>query len=206
MSTKIYEAWRFPAHRVNLFLQHVDAHMFPRIVERVRLLMTNLKDEVVEKKAKEYLGIDRKEKPEDYKLHERYMRFEATVDLSRNAAEKAHRDPYFDLECGWNFFFYPQDRRMYALPWGEAWTREGLVMPKWVHEYAYWNNTDAPEQIGQKEWDARGRTWDKVALDDDRFQVRRLTHSVVDLSHGGIESRVRLQMALFPPKEEAKSA
>jgi hypothetical protein len=32
----------------------------------------------------------------------------------------------------------------------------------WVHDYAYWTNTDRPDDMTKKMWDLRGEAWDKA--------------------------------------------
>lgn len=44
--------------------------------------------------------------------------------------------------------------------WYQAWCQhEG------VHEYSYWNNSDAPDDMPEQEWDARKRAWEFLSPD-----------------------------------------
>lgn len=44
--------------------------------------------------------------------------------------------------------------------------------PAWMRDYAYWNNTDSPEEISEEDWRERGKTWDRIALDNGRWDAR----------------------------------
>lgn len=50
------------------------------------------------------------------------------------------------------------------------------TFPKWIVEFSYWNNTDPPdgmrEGAGYRRWVARGKQWDRVALDGGRWDAR----------------------------------
>lgn len=51
-------------------------------------------------------------------------------------------------------------------------------LPPFLREYRYWNNTDLPSRMTRAEWDERKETWNRVALDGDRWD-RRLTNIVL---------------------------
>jgi hypothetical protein len=44
--------------------------------------------------------------------------------------------------------------------------------PTWLHEFAFWNNSDMPDGMSAADWKRRGDTWDRVALDDGRWDAR----------------------------------
>lgn len=52
-------------------------------------------------------------------------------------------------------------------------------LPKWIEPYSYWNNTDQPKSISRARWEARGKTWDRVAFDGGRWE-RRMIAPVFD--------------------------
>ena len=37
----------------------------------------------------------------------------------------------------------------------------------WVYPFAYYDNTDHPEDMTVKQWEARGRLWDKLLWNND---------------------------------------
>lgn len=59
--------------------------------------------------------------------------------------------------------------------------------PVWLHEFSYWNNVDPPRGFtsaeGYKKWQDRGKVWDRVALDGDKWD-EKLTHVVFGTSGG----------------------
>jgi len=34
--------------------------------------------------------------------------------------------------------------------------------PKWAEDFSYWNNTDPPDGMTWKQFNARSRVWDKI--------------------------------------------
>jgi len=56
--------------------------------------------------------------------------------------------------------------RAYFLAYGSpGFLGSSSRLPRWLSEYAYWNNTDAPEDISERRWKERGETWDRVAFE-----------------------------------------
>lgn len=54
---------------------------------------------------------------------------------------------------------------------------EDFVLPSWVEDFSYWNNTDPPEEMTRARWEARGKQWNRVALD--RGWQDRMTNVVL---------------------------
>lgn len=65
----------------------------------------------------------------------------------------------FDFELA----LFPRTRDCLAIPYTDS--RE---MQSWfgelpfVQEYGYWNNTDKPDSVSQRDWGTRKRAWDKA--------------------------------------------
>lgn len=90
-----------------------------------------------------------------------------------------------DFECGLNLGFH--EGYCYIIPWL---TRGGLdeflkccEEINELEEYAYWNNTDAPDDLTEdelKEWYARGPIWEDAlkAMDKYRFVHEICVYSV----------------------------
>jgi hypothetical protein len=75
--------------------------------------------------------------------------------------ETSYRDPEFDFDCEVTVLT-GKDKTLALL-----YTEQREITKIWesmpgVKEYGYWNNTDQPEGISNKEWDARGKEWDKA--------------------------------------------
>ncbi len=71
------------------------------------------------------------------------------------------RMPQFDFTM--NMCLVPTKSKILALLYTErneftkVWERT-----QGVHRYCYWDNTDKPNNVNQKAWDARGKEWDKA--------------------------------------------
>ena len=94
---------------------------------------------------------------------------------------KAVREAY--AECGFHVWIdgekgealfslfgmppFTEPRRAKFKPW---------VFPRWIKEFGYWNNVDPPDGMrhgaGYRRWKERGKQWDRVALDGDRWELR----------------------------------
>ena len=73
-------------------------------------------------------------------------------------------NPEFSLEMSVAFVSDPQDpTHFYASAFAsnprltQAWT----AMPD-VEEFAYWDNTDGPDEVSSSDWESRGQIWDRV--------------------------------------------
>jgi hypothetical protein len=77
-------------------------------------------------------------------------------DQSRSS-KFAYPDHTFEL-C-----LFPYKRAVYAIPYTEDRDLLGLLTSKsWVSEYGYWDNTDQPDSIDDREWRRRRKVWDGV--------------------------------------------
>jgi len=70
------------------------------------------------------------------------------------------RSQIFNLKSGLHLL--PYKGEAYGIAWGpDDITSAFLALPG-IMDYAYWNNTDPPENISDEEWDARGKIWDII--------------------------------------------
>lgn len=83
-----------------------------------------------------------------------------------------------DIDCRLNVWFYL--RHAYVVPIGDAWVHERFECESPVEDYAYWNNTDKPDDVTERAWTARGKMWETVCLDD--WDRSRLVHTLVDVA------------------------
>jgi hypothetical protein len=65
----------------------------------------------------------------------------------------------------------------YVIFYGEHWLHSDFNRPEGVEDYCYWNNTDEPDDVTRRQWEARGKTWDKVCLN--HWDEGRMTHEVI---------------------------
>ncbi len=76
------------------------------------------------------------------------------------------RDVDYDLSC--NVTVIPTKTKILALIYAEQKEyHEVFESFKNVYKYPYWDNTDRPNDMTQKEWNARGREWDNALKPND---------------------------------------
>ena len=206
MSTKIYQGFRFPDRYINQFIDAVDRIMFGRALRRVKMLMAAFSPAQAEEIATKFYGHQvpviacekhvnkvAAEQTKDSDRRIAFARFQTVINEAKRASAQAERDPAYNLDCGVNIWFHDHDA--YGIPIGEGWLTGKLRLPWWVKNYSYWNNTDRPRGVTQGDWDARGKRWDKVCLDN--WNARRLWHEVISFAAGHfIPSQVRFETAL----------
>lgn len=172
MSTKIYNAVRFPADKLNNFLDWSRGRMLRSVKERLESLMEGVKPEALGKCPPHF------RKKGGKAVWERHARMKIVMAECRRAAQTTLRDPIFDIECGFNLWLH--NGYFYAIPIAEPWIIKSIETrrPRWVEEYHYQNQTDQPRDISDKEWNQRRRNWEKVCLND--HNARRMYHAVVE--------------------------
>lgn len=187
MSTKIYEAYRVPNNRLNDFLKDIGDQMLDKVIERLDILMNNMKPETFYKLLlKQWNGEDKYAKKyfNDGKPA-RYTQLEAVLSCCREVAHSQARDVVLDIECGLSIRI--RNKYAYIIPYGErAYAR--ISIPNYAKEYTYWNNTDQPEDVSNAQWNARGKIWNEI-LDESPI----LTHTVVDLVHDFVNVSCKFQ-------------
>ena len=82
-------------------------------------------------------------------------------ELHQQVRQSGVKEPSIDYS--FNMVFYPFEGKLY----GSMYTVQSDFAELWlnknfVKEYAYWNNTDQPENISDKAWQKRGRVWDTI--------------------------------------------
>lgn len=170
MSTKIWTAWRFPQKHLNEFLDCVRPQMFSQVVKDVETMAESVKPEAIA----EQMASWSEKSPFSREDTEFGRRVELTL---KTWADPRMRESLLAFDCGLNVWFYRG--QAYVIPWGHPKYADCLELPSWAEEYAYWNNTDRPDNLTQRQWDARARTWNRAALD--HWSTRRLVFNVVDM-------------------------
>ncbi len=178
MSTKIYTAWRVPQRRLNEFLDLVDPQIFASVIKDTERMMDIVLPEAVDAERKRRYPNGWRAGITQERV-DRVICCEKALELAQQARQKGIWQ--LSLDCGFNVWLYRT--RAYVIPWGPLSYYEKLAVPEWAEDYSYWNNSDRPDTISRQAWEARARTWDKVALDD--WDGHRLVHSVVDMDRSG---------------------
>lgn len=69
-----------------------------------------------------------------------------------------------------------------------------------VEEYAYWNNTDAPEEVSKKQWETRRKDWHEVCLNLPYEQIEEEAIKVI------ISKQDKLLMLMHEDQDKIKKA
>lgn len=166
ISTKIYEAYRFPKERLNDFIDFIDEKILPDILEYGNELFDNLTEEGIKKALKE-------KDVEDINVSELFKR-EMAFDYYIKKAINGNKRDIADLSASYNFWI--RGDYVYTIPYIEDWLYEDFDYPEWVEDYSYWNNADKPEDISEKKWGERRELWNKI---NNNWDKGRLVHNIM---------------------------
>lgn len=218
MSTKIYEAFRFPITKMREFVEIAHKEIFDSQVKNLKKIwVKNVHDAELESSYKLAYGSffktlllttlskeDRVKFKNEYKnrvaadkVADRMM-LDKLTSLQHKYDSDVTRRSWFDINCG--IVIYLDNEYGYAYFYGVP-----GFMPRWdevkfprdVVEYAYYNNTDHPEHLSYEEWEKRGEVWHSM-LDNSGAKVY---HPVIDIENFSADVRiiVGLQEALKDP-------
>lgn len=85
--------------------------------------------------------------------------------MTRNRAfkDKGVRDPFTDFGCAVCFIPAKEYNKIFCLLYSDQKSYDKIweEMPG-VVEYSYWNNTDKPDEISERDWNVRGLGWESV--------------------------------------------
>lgn len=156
MSTKLFNGHEIVGHTLESFLPQLttlQAQLRPlaqrRSAQMVTLIATNAHD-------RELAGLE----PAKSKRYLSDAEF-VLLDRQRKLKASGHRDPLADFE--FTVCLFPVEGRLLALTYAEQ--KDFLELWKqqsWRRDFAYWNNTDAPEEMTEQAWAERERLWDLV--------------------------------------------
>jgi hypothetical protein len=161
MSTKIYVAYRLKDSR----------HLWPFVRDTRRRGEENVKKELVKLYKTMLDGVDTKSEAYQktlavYNGDEEIARLRivgnAIREMYRAQLGKLERDTFnFDVCVA----IREHADRLYVIPHCDSLMCKALDFlkrDKRLEDYAYWNNTDRPSHISQRQWDQRGRIWDAI--------------------------------------------
>ncbi len=173
MSTKIYTAYRMsPDVFENKFIPKFKATAIENAGKFLLEFMSNAPEQEIINKCKKLYEERLKWDKEPDQLDDFIYKIKDSVKLER-ILELIVKIPSINrLDASFNAFLYKG--MYYVIPYGCV--RE--IKLKGVEDFGYWDNVDQPEGITIKEWNARGRLWDKIALDD--WNKRRLTYIAIE--------------------------
>ncbi|NTF17813.1 hypothetical protein G6L37_05320 [Agrobacterium rubi] len=82
-------------------------------------------------------------------------------DMQAEVKKTQRRNPVVDFEfC---ISLLPFEGGIYGIAYTEQHAWRDLWMSKpFVEDFAYWDNTDKPDEVSEADWDERGRVWDAI--------------------------------------------
>lgn len=110
-------------------------------------------------------------------------------------------DDFYDVFGGCGIHVWLDQDDAYIILYGHSrFTHFRSVERTLLESYRYWNNTDRPKSVSQKEWDSRRDTWYRVALTGDCWN-RRITNIVFEKND--IDATYNLMQALRSNRKKA---
>lgn len=104
------------------------------------------------------------------------------MDRRRAIRREGQRDPGVDHE--FEIWLFPRRGATLAIVNTEQRElRDWFDALPWVAEYAYYDNTDPPEEVTARQWDARRRAWDKALPGAGVPSERCLVFTMVSCEH-----------------------
>ena len=164
MSTKIYNGYRFDT--ADFFEVHRRIEAFKEVA---RVAFRNRFHDVLTEKAVRYVdavALDRF-KGTDGTRHMTPLTaaWESISTSYKNIYAKGggKRDPWHDFDA--HISVFPTRTHVLAMFYCEGLNKK--VVEAWeniegIEYYGYWNNVDPPEDVSEKDWEARGKEWDEV--------------------------------------------
>lgn len=178
MSTKIYFAYRMPVKLFrDSFLPVFRKAIFDTAAAFVRERMPLVKVSALREEWKSVKSYTPK------LTYAKFMKERgdaARVCVILKALSEASRSKlrtFEDIDCSLNVWIYRG--KIYVMMYGESFLWEKFKPPARVEEYAYWNNTDGPDNVSRKAWHARSKVWNKVCLDES-WDSSRMVHDVIN--------------------------
>lgn len=168
MSTKIYYARRLPIRLLNDFLDDVRGQVLRMINKRVITAMATVE-----------IGDWSCPRSLNPWMSEQHRRFECVSKLVKKSADSPYRDTLLGLEASLNVWL--SGSNAYVIPIMEDCMRSKIRWPRSSKDFGYWNNTDRPNGISEREWSMRARAWEGVNLGPDGstdHNSRRFNHSI----------------------------
>ena len=98
--------------------------------------------------------------------------------------QQDNQGKFHDLNFEFNITFIPSGKNILALTYcnyEEKYLQYWEALPN-VSEYKYWNSTDRPKNISEKEWNIRAKKWDRALENspiESGFNIMILSNNVI---------------------------
>lgn len=184
MSTKIYNGWRCSVKDFyESYLPDFTNHCLTTVCAVVKDQMERVDAISLAEKIYNENGWAKENKVtfEDFYRERRdSLKLRQVFERAKEASLSPSRsDQCYD--CSLNVWFYKN--KAYIIPYGESWIvskgwNDSAKVEEKYENYSYWNNTDQPEGITDRQWDTRKKNWDAVCLND--WDKLRLTKEIIN--------------------------
>lgn len=171
MSTKMYEAYRFPRGKLDEFILRFNKVCLNAVKDYV--MAVDLNQVGLAATRRQLFGKNRK-------VAETYTDAEMSLIWTLARAilmSKTGQNNPFHLDCSFNLWL--RGRYAYVQPFVTNCLSLPSGLPRWCKFYGYWDNADPQEGVSGASWEARKRIWTELALDD--WHWTRLTHVVLEM-------------------------
>jgi hypothetical protein len=113
------------------------------------------------------------------------------------ASKASFCDPIFDFTCEVVVFLHR--KKLYAMLFTDQRKFRNLweALP-WVYPFTYYDNTDHPEDMTAKQWEARGRLWDKLLWNKDIPSLSGCTFSCFSTPSCQLPTTIEKAVELVP--------
>lgn len=195
MSTKIYEAYRFPEKYLNDALDLFRDQMLKKAASEIKKFMLYVQEDALKKHMD-----DKKWHPYDKATEKQKMqaRFDMIMEMAKEASKKMEKDP-FCLDCGLNIWHHK--KYCYIIPiYCNGTLLKGLKKPEWLKDFSYWDNVDPPKGISWAQFSKRGEVWEQINCGTGRasHNARRMYHSILDLGNHFSTDELELMYKVLP--------
>jgi len=180
MSTKIYTGFALPSLTTKAALNLLGS-LRPAIQVLVdEKHLTLLAERVVEyvdgyvlaRHLKEAIPAALAGRGENYAYFECIGRLQEEQEKCRGGSR---REPLVDCDVELGLYMLPKSGKVIGIAYEErVGALEHLLTVPGIEEFAYFNNTDRPDELTAREWSRRARIWTQVLRDKDsaRFSMR----------------------------------
>lgn len=172
MSTKIYTAWRCPVARLNNTLLELRNAAFLEAAKCVKKYARTVPAADVNKEA-EATAAARGSSVTGWLQRESRVRL--AFDEAVRSSEAKDRSGLLEIDASLNVWLH--GRHAYLIGYGDLWPYE--YNPPGAEDFRYWNNSDGPDDLSRRKWDARRAAWDRAVLDHD-WDATRMVHTVIN--------------------------
>ena len=160
MSVKLYDAWRMPTMPMSKFQKWLDElrSTYQPIADKKILI------EIAHRAIRKYdISCVFPNSIENNKPGNGYLTnsWSKVMTDYKKVKTTGSRDPAVDVEC--EIIFHFRGRYIYMVMFTEIREfKDHLESLPGIKEYGYWDNTDKPGYITQREWRRREKLWDNI--------------------------------------------